>query len=450
MSKSGLESDKFNLLDHIMGKDDFTVIWMFSIGIEKYWNGEVFTVKNSKEDVIVNHMEEMNILITRRQDILILREMPDEIYLKEMENFGLELPTIVCPGVSDETKAISELVLEDTLLQERIRSLVSGKKAVFVPYGVSDIEERLAKIFSVELFGSACEVNRRINNKVFSRKFAIEHGFKVAPAYICSGYDELCKNAQIMLEEHGKIIIKEPCGASGKGLWVVESQAKLKSALLIIRRFFKEQLEGEWLVEKWCDKAADLNYQVYVGNGGEVEVFSIKEQKVDGTVYVGSLIPPEIDEKIVDEINKAGLIIGKALYDEGYRGVLGIDAMLLSDKSLIPIIEINGRFTLSTYVSFVNNKIGLISPEFKARRIFAFYKKIPLDSVKNYDGIMKRLKEEGLWIKNYRGILVYTQMTVMSEIVGGHGRLFGLILADSAGELERIYQKTLSALDASD
>ena len=56
----------FHLLNHIRNNDDYIVIWLFNIGLEKYWNGEVFTVRNTKEDVLVNHLEEINLLITKK------------------------------------------------------------------------------------------------------------------------------------------------------------------------------------------------------------------------------------------------------------------------------------------------------------------------------------------------------------------------------------------------
>ena len=99
---------KFHLLEHIRKNDDNVVIWLFNIGLEKYWNGEVFTVKNTKEDVVVNHMEEMNLLLTRKQDILILRSKPEESYLQALQEFGAEIPRIVWPSTENEEKSISE------------------------------------------------------------------------------------------------------------------------------------------------------------------------------------------------------------------------------------------------------------------------------------------------------------------------------------------------------
>ncbi len=417
----------FDLLRHIRENDEYTVIWLFNIGVEKYWNNNVFTVKSAGDDIVVAHMEEMNLLITRQQDILILRNEPDVKYLEEMRRFGAEIPTIVCPLIEDEDKSISEIVLEDNSLTDRIKELCKGsKKVVFVPYGVSFLEEKIAQKLGVDIFGPESADAIRVNDKVYSRRFAIEHGFRVPEGKICLGYDELCKTAREYLERFSKIIIKEPHGASGKGLWVVETAAKLKSTLLIIKRFYDVSKDREWIVEQWCDKLTDLNYQVYVGDDGDkphVEVFSVKEQRVNGTVYTGSVIPPSFDKKIVDECDECGMIIGKELYNEGYRGILGIDAMILSSGELVPIVEINGRFTLSTYLSFIPDRCKGVTD-----KIFASYRKIKLDTGDGYITFVNRLADAGIAYRDKDGVFVYTSETVNSSRTGEYGRLFTLCL----------------------
>lgn len=431
----------FHLLKHIRENDGYTVIWLFNIGLEKYWNGEVFTVKDAREDIIVGHMEEMNLLLTRKQDILILRTQPDQAYLREMEAFGCEIPLILCPGREDETKSVSELVLEDDALTAEIKTLASSRgKVVFVPYGVSSLEEEIAKRLEIPIFGSSHEINRTVNNKVFSRQFAIEHGFRVSPGRICRGFDELQKAAEEMAAEYPKIIIKEPCGASGKGLWVVEGGRKLRSTLLAIRRFFKDRLDGDWLVEEWCDKAADLNYQIYVGEDGEVDVFSVKEQRVSGTVYVGSVMPPACPREIAEECRTCGTVIGRELYQKGYRGILGVDAMILADGGLIPVVEINGRFTLSTYVSFVQEKRNV-------PKVFAFYRKIALSAGDDYTALKEKLSGENLWLSDGRGMFVYTSESVRERRTGGTGRMFGLIFAGDEEEMTARYHSVLGILE---
>ncbi len=435
----------FDLLKHIRENDEYTVIWLFNIGVEKYWNSDVFTVKSAGDDTVVAHMEEMNLLITRSQDILILRDEPDSAYLDQMRAFGAEIPTIVCPAVKDEGRSISEIVLEDDDLADRIKKLVRDRdNVVFVPYGVSTLEEEISRKLDIPIFGPASADAMKVNDKVYSRRFAIEHDFPVPEGKVCTGYDELCAKAEEYLTGFGKIIIKEPHGASGKGLWVVETPAKLKSTLLIIKRFYDISVDREWIVEQWCDKQTDLNYQVYVGgteDDPQIEVFSVKEQRVNGTVYTGSVIPPSFDESITDECVRCGGIIGRDLHAVGYRGILGIDAMILSDGTLIPIVEINGRFTLSTYLSFIPSRCRGVTD-----KIFASYRRIRLGPGDSYASAVKKLSDAGIAYEGRDGVFVYTSETIRADRTGEYGRFFTLCLGKDEHRTDELLSKCKEAI----
>lgn len=102
--------DTFDLVDHINGvKDDFRVIWLFNIGVEKYWNNLNNSVA-SKEDEIVNASEEMMLLLARRQDIVIMRKETQPAYLELLDKLGIENPLILKPKGENNCRCISELV----------------------------------------------------------------------------------------------------------------------------------------------------------------------------------------------------------------------------------------------------------------------------------------------------------------------------------------------------
>ena len=413
----------FNLLSHIRGLDETRVVWLFNIGLEAYWNGEQATIKDAKGDVVVNHMEEMNLLITRPQDIMILRTKPDEAYLKELEARGFTLPTIVTPSVEDETRGISYLVTEDEALIVQIKELLSDTEdKIFVPYGVTTIEENIARQLGLTLFGSPNDINKAINDKIFSRKFALEHGMAVSAGEIVSSLEELEKVAADYLGKYGRIIIKEPCGASGKGLWIVDSERKLKTTMMVIKRFFKDATDRQWLVEQWCDKLCDLNYQVYVGMDGTVEVFSIKEQLCNDVVYIGSVMPPRFSKELQEECVRCGEIIGKGLHEMGYVGILGIDAMILKDGTLIPIIEINGRHTLSTYISFLPDR-------HPGKQLFSFYHQLSMNPDRDCFA-----KTAALVSAADKDAFVYTSETIRADRVGDAGRVFIYLVGENVEE----------------
>ena len=87
----------------------------------------------------------------------------------------------------------------------------------------------------------------------------------------------------------------------------------------------------------------------------------------------------------------------------------GIDATILENNELIPIIEINGRFTLSTYVSFVQEKKKLANAV-----LFSFYTKIPLVSYNNYSGLKNNLKKKTSGIKTIMDCLYIIQNLLRS------------------------------------
>ncbi len=429
-----ISMNKFNLLTHIKGLNDkATVVWIFNIGVEKYWIGDISTVKDQKEDIVVNHIEEINLLLTRKNDILILRKRPDEDYLKYMQKKGFEIPTILVPDREDEALGISELILQDKKLLKRLKDLASQNDNMYlVPYGVSELEEKISKMCQIKLVGASSDLCKAINNKIFSRSVSDELHFNKTKGSVCETYEDLREKSLLLLNEFPKIIIKQPCGASGKGLWIIDSERKLNSVLQILKRFyFGRSINQGWIIEGWYEKKQDINYQVFVHNNGEVEVFSVKEQLLDETVYIGSLMPPRVSDEIFHECIQCGKQIGEYLYQQGYCGMLGIDAIVTMDDILIPIIEINARFTLSTYISFLDSYRG-------DKYLLSFYKKIPITEKTNYLQIVKRLNDLDQ-DKNLEAFS-YISETVNGQTVGQNGRLFVLNTLEMPDDVIENYQ----------
>lgn len=426
--------EQFNLLNHIVNNDNNIVVWLYNIGVEKYWTNEISLVKDKYENIIVNHMEEMNLLLTRKQDIMILRRYPDNIFIKELEKLSFEIPHILIPQTEDEEKSISELVLDDIQLLEELKSLSSKNQNIyFVPYGISWLEEKIANICGLKLYGAASDIQKLINNKIYSRSIAKYLGYKTTDGYICKDINEVRTSYTALKKKYDKIIIKTPSGASGKGMWIIESEKNLYSVCLILKRL--QRLNEEYIVEGWEEKKSDLNYQVYVSEDGYTEVFSIKEQIVNETVYVGSVLPARVTNEILDTCKKCGEEIGALLYRQGFYGILGIDALLTSNNELIPILEINGRFTLSTYVSF-------LSVRYKNKIIISLYNKFRSKNIIDYNIIVGILKKENLWLsKNGKGVYIYAAKCLDSTLAYGNCRAFYVIIDEESLEIKNTYEK---------
>ena len=95
-------------------------IWLFNIGVEKYWRQEVYAMQDKKENCIVNHIEEILFMIAQKQDYIILRKQPDPFFLQMLQVYGCEIPQILCPSIENENLSISELVLLDDELLSNV------------------------------------------------------------------------------------------------------------------------------------------------------------------------------------------------------------------------------------------------------------------------------------------------------------------------------------------
>lgn len=438
-------SDKFNLIRFLtVEREKGTIVWLCNIGAEKYWSQSTMGVVDKNEEMIVNRVEEMNLLLCRKQDIIILRKTPDPEFLNTLSEMGFEIPRIFALESEDLITPISELILNNKELLSKLSAEIDSKQDVFfVPYAVTYLEEQIAHIAGLKLIGAKSDICRRVNNKIFNREVSIELGLPVCEGKICYSTDEM-RVAYTELTTNSpffeKVIIKEPTGASGKGLYIIDNKERLDSSLRLISRLSKNKPEICWLVEGWYEKNADLNYQIYISPDGEVTTFSIKQQLLRGTVYIGSKMPVDMQANILHDFERMGTSIGKYLYDIGYSGVAGIDAIITSDNVIIPVIEINGRFTLSTYISFLYRLI----PQ---RAVLSRYFRLLTNKPVSYGEIVHRLKEEGIIFDNnlHSGIFVYTSGTLPHEnfeVQGVYaGRLFAIIAAENWEEVESLNQR---------
>ncbi len=417
----------YNNIKSVIGTNK-RIVWLYNIGVEDFWHGNVFSVKDKSGMKIVNEMEDMNLLIASMNDIVIMRNKPSYEYLSYLKNIGFNIPTILKVCGDDDTKNISELVLEDQGLLYTLSNL--SDDYVLCPYGISEIEEKISEITGLKLIGGTSKLARLVNDKIFAREVSQNLGFKTTEGKKCK-FDDIETEINYLFEvkKYKKAIVKVPCGASGKGLYIIDGKESIKRTLLILKRFHSN--EEYFLVEGWIDNKKDYNYQLYVGEDS-TKVFSIKEQILDKTIYTGSLF--QIDNNIETEILDKGKQIGEYLRKKfNYNGFLGIDC-LTDNGELVPILEINGRFTLSTYLSF-------LSAVFGNKFFYSFYKNV---SNLTYNEVVKKLESSKIQYNREigSGAICYVEGSLQEK-----GRLFILVIANSDNEIKEIYNKVIQVLN---
>lgn len=418
---------KFNLIELLtVKKGEGIIVWLYNIGAEKYWNNVSSTIVNKKEDIIVNLMGELNILPCRSQDFLILHKKPDEFYLSKLVELGFKIPQFITPEEEDDTIPISELVLKDKTIKTRLREISSKDNVYFVPFSVTVLEEEIAKKCNLNLIGAPSHIAAAVNNKIFSRKLCQQIGLNTTKGILCKQIHDI-KKAYITLTESypffQKIIIKEPCNASGKGLYIVDNKEDVEILMGRIKRLWKADNVFGWIVEGWYDKKHDINYQINISSEGEIQMFSINKQLVEGTVHRGSQIPAQIDENILNTYEGISKKVGQSLYEAGYYGIAGIDSFITEEDEMIPVLEINGRLNQSTYLSFL--------PFGKNKKIISFYTRMITNKPLSYEMLYKEIEKEGLEYKEIRGegVIILTSATLPHISKGTEGNLTGRVFA---------------------
>jgi phosphoribosylaminoimidazole carboxylase (NCAIR synthetase) len=359
-------------------------IWLCNIGAERFWHPQDSLLKSKPDMWMVNRIEEINLLLCKKQDYIILRNEPDTIYLRIAERLGFETPNILCPENKDDDLSIAELVLQEEQLLKKLKE-INVDNVYFVPYAVTFLEEQIADICGLSMFGTNSEICKKLNDKIFSRQIAETLRLPITEGYKCESLDDILSQYLKLVNSNGdvslKVVIKNPYNTSGQGMYIAENEKQVRSIVSLLKR---TGVFGSWLLERWYDNKIDVNYQIFVSQDGEVEMFSVKQQFVNDTVFTGSIIPAGLNEKYMSELKTYGEKVGSYLYSIGYRGFAGIDSIIVENK-IIPIIEINARFTLSTYLSFLdelfNNENILFQYFDIATKTPVFYQDI-LDIVK--------------------------------------------------------------------
>ena len=435
----------FNFTTYLTSRrDSGVIVWLCNLGAEKYWHAQGAGVIDKYEEGVVNRIEEMNLLLCRSQDIMILHRAPAQEYLDYLKGIGFSIPRILTPSDGAPLIPISEKVLGDERLQQQLRQLVQEHGNVyFIPYAVTGLEEEIALRCGLNLVGAPSHISALVNDKIFSRKISEQLGLAVCAGRVCNTVEEVratyCQLTQAS-PSFKRVVIKEPYGASGKGLHLVEDDSRLQALLARLSRLSKSKPDAAWLVEGWYDKARDINYQIFITEKGQVEVFSIKQQILKGTVYLGSKIPAPIEESVRKAYQQFGMMVGHSLYDLGYRGLASIDSIVTQDGTIIPVIEINGRFTLSTYVSFLNQLPRDCCVQTK-------YFRLTTRRPVAYGDLLSALENKEILYGpgSRRGVIIYTAGTLPERPIENDtlhlGRLFALVVAEDWQEAEGIQGK---------
>ncbi|MEU7254857.1 ATP-grasp domain-containing protein [Streptomyces rimosus] len=402
---------------------------------------------------VVNSMDEFAMLLAGEGDHVVLKARPDAGYLAYLCGLGLALPTVHVVAESDPARTVSQDALADPALQSALAR--AGDGLMLYAHGVSTVEEELAERTGLPLAHPTAAVCKAVNSKIYSRRVADELGIAQARGWACETVMELSRaveEARELLAQGRKLVLKDAYGVSGKGIMVIESERRLDRVhrMVLARAEAAGSDRAGLVLEEWVTKQTDLNYQVTVGRDGAVRFDFVKEAITENGTHKGHRMPARLTPAQLEQVTDAGLRIGARLAADGYFGVAGMDALLLPDGSVFPVIEINARNNMSTYQvrlqeAFVGEGRIALARHYPLR----LGAPLPFEELRGtLDGLLlERPDGAGLLVNNYATVNAAVS-TLAEPGATADGRLYGLVVGDTAEQVTAIDTEITARLAA--
>lgn len=394
----------------------------------------------------VNRMEELGVLLAGDDDVVVLKAPVDAGYAAYLGKLDAAAGHTLWAENSDPSRTVTEDALVSPGLLAALRALDDGR-TYLMPLGISPAEEELSKETGLPLAGPTAQTCKAVNGKIFSRRLVEKHGLTGVPGAIVETAGELADALTEHLLPGSKAVVKESLGVSGRGMVVLDDAKRGERLVRMVNRRGGDE-RVDYVVEQWIDKVLDLNYQVIVSRKGEVSFEAVKAAVVQDGVHKGHMFPVALTQGQLRELHEAGEVIGRALFAEGYFGVVGIDAMLGKGGTVYPCLEINARFNMSTYQSRIAERfVGAGKHAVAATIGLRPHRRHTFDEVVTALG---DLLHDG---SDRPGFLINNFATLNAAATDGqfHGRIYGICIADDpagALALRADVERTLSELVA--
>lgn len=439
----------------LVNDENATFIYINNFEVEQYWKTSdivgIPSVSTASAKIMVNRMEEQGVLFSSPTDIVILKRPVSNDFLNYLQQV-LECPTIIYVENSNPNLNITQDILncQKTILY--LKEMKEMKKNIyFMPYGCSEYEEQLSELTGIPLAVPNSDVFRKVNTKVYSRLLNEKVNIRQIPGGECDSIDSLQETYQTLkhhLTEGGKLVLKESLGVSGKGLVIIDSEEKFQKVIKMISKSLNKKNNGKvsFILEKWINKVADINYKLLIDVNGNITYYGAKECIVKDGVHQGHLYPTYITRKLDKELRIIGEKICTQLYKDGYFGVVGIDAIYDQVGTLWPNLEINARLNMSSYQMRIqenflqNDKCALAKYyELKLTRKLTF--KEVSTVLEKY--MINYQRKEGLLINNFA--TVNSGFSKEGKLF--KGRLYGVLIANNEDSLIELDSIILTQLD---
>jgi len=227
-------------------------------------------------------------------------------------------------------------------------SLTSAEKQshrLFAPWGWTPSALLAGENVGASVEALPLEVVARVNSKLWSHALEVELGVAIEGAATASTLEELNEAARRACPRAAdKWVVKGPYGFAarervlGRGPAVEGAQAAWA---------VKRLARGETLIfQPWLEVLREYGVVAEIARDGSHTILGVSDLQTNGagtgTGYVLGRAP---SPERMSELEGAASAVCRRLYEEGYRGPVGVDAIEHA-RGLHPLLEVNARYTM--------------------------------------------------------------------------------------------------------
>ena len=255
------------------------------------------------------------------------------------------------------------------------------------------------------------EVARKVNSKVYSNG--------LAAALELSGVGEVVRSVEELSASElarGPCIVKDPFGVSGKGSLIVRARSELERLLVHLERQRAAERFIELLVQPLYERATDFSCHFEVTREGWRPI-GVQVMENEGLAFAAVRPAPRELLELLEAKGQWRVMerVAGALRRDGYRGPACVDAMVLRDGTLVPLLEINARKSMGLINLRLQERTGLSSH--LSTMNLSFQRAVAFDEV------LGALRRAGLLYEGGSrvGVLPLSGHAVMANLPGHDG-----------------------------
>lgn len=403
-------------------------IVLCNIGIEEYWNNCILTDRLNMYKL--RNVEEIAMFLCKDTDICVIRFEPDIDYIDYMKEVGIDLPKFIVLNTDGNCDSYMSSVQKNRM---KIINHISEHNFNAVAYAYSDeldiFQDNVSWLNKFPLV-------KNWNNKILMHELLTRYSISCPVGVVVKTQKEAVEKYHMLVKSgFARCIIKMPYGASGKGSYPVNDEDEV---MTIARICLKNSSEG-LLIEGYYEDAINYNYQIMITDE-DVDVFFVTEQIVENTIYKGSYWGKGLSSRIdVSEIERCAMEVGSVLRLSGVRGVVGIDG-ILSGGNYYPAIDVNVRFTMSTFLSAMSDRFG------DDKAYMSWMQDICTNKPLSYADVLRILEKNAIKYNLLcrEGIIVYLEgpLPKVKNVNGIYvGRIYALCVANSYHDCQSYINK---------